>query len=91
MNYEFIERFIFEKEKDTPFRNKETFYGIMKEKYRIKATRDLYIKIINYQIDKYGESLANTRLIEIRRHEDCVRLSHNAHARRKRKLKGNEN
>ena len=90
MNYEFIERFIFEKEKDTPFRNKETFYIIMKEKYRIKATRDLYAKIINYQVDKYGESLANSKLVEIHKREDCVRLSINANVRRKRKLKGNE-
>ena len=91
MNYEFIERFIFEKEKNTPFANKETFYKVIKEKYRMQGNRDLYIKIINYQIDTYGESLANAKLIDLHRHEDCVRLSSNANARRKRKLKGNEN
>lgn len=87
MNYEFIERFIFEKEKDTPFRNKETFYRTIKEKYKVEGTRDLYIKIINYQIDTYGESLANSVLIDLRTREDCKRRSINAGLRRKYRLK----
>ena len=92
MNYEFIEKFIFEKEKDTPFMNELNFYNFIKEKYRTKVNRDLYIKIINYQINTYGESLANSCLIDVRGHDECKRRSINANARRKRKLKGrNEN
>lgn len=90
MNYEFIERFIFEKEKDTPFTNKETFYRIIKEKYKVAGTRDLYIKIINYQIDTYGESLANSGLIDLRTREECKHRSINAGLRRKYRLKGRD-
>ena len=58
MNTEFIEKIIFENEKNTPFRNIRVFYAILHNKYKLKGYHtDLYRKIINYQVDKYGHSL----------------------------------
>ena len=82
MNNEFIERFIFEQEKDLPIKNKESFYKKLKDRYNLDEMRDLYIKIINYQIDTYGESLANSELIDPRSYDECKRRAKNSRKRK---------
>lgn len=84
----FIENFIFEIEKDKPFCNSSEFYLLLKEKYNLEKQPNLYKKIINYQIKKYGEALNNSKLIDIRTHEDCVKKSENAKSRLYFKIKG---
>ena len=84
----FIENFIFENEKDTPIHNSIEFKKILKDKYNLKYIPDLYKKLVNYQISKYGESLANSSLVETRSRDDCIRKGINARKRkyyRKRK------
>ena len=61
MNKEFIENIIFENEKDNAFGNSNYFYKKLNVRYNIRATAkdysELYKRIINYQIKKYGRSL----------------------------------
>lgn len=62
MNNEFLENFIFEKEKENNFASASYFYRTLAMKYKIKNTQkelysDLYKRIINYQVSKYGCSL----------------------------------
>ena len=71
MNNEFIERFIFENEKDTPFGNSSEFYKMLKDKYNIDRIPDLYKKIVNYQLDYYGKTLINSKYVENKTKEDC--------------------
>ena len=61
MKKDFIKHLIYEKEKDRSFRSSAYFYKEVGEKYNIKLLKeeygDLYRKIINYQIKKYGTCL----------------------------------
>ena len=63
MKDDFIKRIIFENEKDTAFRSSGYFYKTIQEKYHIfsRCYSDVYIKIINYQIKKYGQALDYAR------------------------------
>jgi len=63
MKDDFIKRMIFENEKDTAFRSSGYFYKTIQEKYHIfsRCYSDVYIKIINYQIKKYGQALDYAR------------------------------
>ena len=63
MKDDFIKRMIFENEKDTAFRSSGYFYKTIQEKYHIfsRCYSDVYIKIINYQIKKYGQVLDYAR------------------------------
>lgn len=63
MKDDFIKRMIFENEKDTAFRSSGYFYKMIQEKYHIftRCYSDVYIKIINYQIKKYGQALDYAR------------------------------
>ena len=87
MNNEFIERMIYEKEKDNTFNNSYDFCKKIREKYKIDYyLGDLYKKIVNYQIDTYGSSLHY--LVDRHSTEDLYRLCRNARKRkyeRKRK------
>lgn len=84
----FIENYIFEIEKDKPFGNSGEFYLLLKDKYKLGKQPNLYKRIINYQIKKYGEALNNSKLIDIRTHEDCVKKSENAKSRLYFRIKG---
>ena len=63
MKDDFIKCMIFENEKDTAFRSSGYFYKTIQEKYHIfsRCYSDVYIKIINYQIKKYGQALDYAR------------------------------
>lgn len=53
---EFEENFVFEKYKDTSFRSCKHFKKEVMQ-YRNIDTREVYTKIVNYQIKNYGEAL----------------------------------
>lgn len=85
MNNEFIDNFIFETEKDSYFTNINEFYGLLYKKYKIKEKkRDLYVKIKQYQLDFYGETLVDKDYFNTC--EDLKRIHHNAKCRHYRKL-----
>lgn len=60
----FKEQVIFEKEKDLALGSSELFYRKLKYEYKLKnrpiAFSNLYRKIINYQIDKYGTTISDS-------------------------------
>ena len=84
---EFIERFIFENEKDTPFRNGKEFYKLLKDKYKLEMIPNLYTKIVNYQIKKYGVALNNTKLIDDHTKRECLNNCRNARQRKYMRIK----
>ena len=53
---DFIEGVLFNKYKDEILHNSEHFKSLVKD-YKEVNKENLYRKIINYQIDKYGEQL----------------------------------
>ena len=56
---ELVEQLIFEAYKDKDVRSAVYFKDLIKKDYGIKVTSDLYRKIINYQVEKYGVTLQN--------------------------------
>lgn len=84
MNNEFIERMIFEREKDKPFRNIGTFYKYLLKEYKINnIDSDLYKRIMNYQIDTYGHSLNYDDKYELwKSEEDIERIRKNENVRK---------
>lgn len=83
MNNEFIERMIYECEKDNPFKNIKSFYKAIFDKYKVKPSSDLYKKIVNYQIDFYGSSLTyDDKEKSFRSNEDMRKITDEANARR---------
>lgn len=94
MTKDFIEKLIFEYEKDTPFNNVREFYKKINKTYHLKGNyTDLYVKIINYQINNYGMNLSYTIYNEKRNYESCLRDARNSRQRkyrwRKREKKEN--
>lgn len=61
----FKEQFIFNKYKDKKIKNKEKLTKEVKEKYGITLSSNLYTKIVNYQIKKYGKTLYDPGFIII--------------------------
>lgn len=63
MNYDqkgdLVEQLIYEAYKDKYIRSSEAFKQLIKKNYGYEVTSDLYRKIINYQVEKYGISLSN--------------------------------
>lgn len=57
---DFKENVIFEKEKETSFRSSEYFKNKMKDKYKLsdEQVSKLYIRIVKYQVKKYGSNLS---------------------------------
>lgn len=51
---DFKENLIFEEYKDQPLRGARRFKADMLAKYKIQISSDLYSRLINYQISKYG-------------------------------------
>lgn len=58
---DFKEQAIYEFEKDNSFSGAREFRFKIKNKYGIIPSSNLYRRITNYQINKYGEPLANSR------------------------------
>ena len=53
----FKENLLFEEYKDTPLRSAKGLFNDIKKKYDYDSSSDLYKKIVNYQIKKYGDVL----------------------------------
>lgn len=53
----FINEYVFNLEKDKAFNNSNEFYKMIKDKYKMERSPELYRRIINYQIKKYGSTL----------------------------------
>lgn len=53
----FKENLLFEEFKDTPLRSAKGLFNDIKKKYDYEPSSDLYKKIVNYQIEKYGSPL----------------------------------
>ena len=82
---EFIENIIFENEKDKGFKNSYEFYKLLLSKYKIgKKIPDLYKRIINYQIERYGQSL--DYVDKSFTYNEIKRINQNANARRSYRL-----
>lgn len=62
---DFKEKIIFEEYKDKAFENSSSFKKEIKDKYNYIASSDLYTRIINYQIKKYGGSLSYSNTIGV--------------------------
>ena len=52
-----LEDLLFEMYKETCIGNAEKFKKMVAKKHKLKDANNLYIKIINYQVNKYGGSL----------------------------------
>ena len=78
----FIEEYLFEILKNKSFSNMEQFKKVVKE-YNIDETT-LYRKIVNYQINKYGQTL-NSKFVE---YQDFGVVGENARLRRYHKRIG---
>lgn len=57
MNDLFKSQVVLELEKDNAFYNAAQFKVVIEKKYGFIPDNSVYLKIINYQIDRYGESL----------------------------------
>ena len=53
-----VEEFLFQVYKDKPVYGAKRFKKECKELYNYKASSELYARIVNYQIEKYGEMIA---------------------------------
>ena len=80
---------IFELEKDKPNINSDEFKKRIKDLYKYKADSNLYRRIINYQIKKYGQPLDAT--IQLHNEEECNKMVHNSNHRKQYKLRGRRN
>lgn len=61
---EFKKEYIYQKYKDSHFINKKEFDEILKKikiNLTYKESTTLYVKIINYQVKKYGSSLKDSK------------------------------
>lgn len=79
---DFKEQAIYEFEKDKAFSGANEFRTRIKEKYGFVPNSNLYRRIINYQIKKYGEPLANSKQQDFVLKHNIVR---NAKKRRQEK------
>lgn len=61
---EFKEQTIFEFEKDNSFTGSREFKRKIKDKYGLLPSSELYRRITNYQIRKYGEPLSGSKINE---------------------------
>ena len=77
-----VEEFIFQVYKDKPIYGAKRFKKECKDLYNYKPSSDLYARIVNYQIEKYGEMIALGR--EIKFVENVGSKSFKARERNKR-------
>lgn len=84
---DFKENVIYEKEKDNPIKSAERFrYKCIKDYGFNGSTTDLYRKIVNHQIKKYGKTL--TQVIEMPTFEERMKKCTYKKSRIIQKLKG---
>lgn len=83
---EFKENIIFENEKNRAFKNNNEFKESINKKYKYTPSSNLYRKIINYQIKKFGKSLDSEVCIPT--HEEKIKSNSRANQRRYNRLKG---
>lgn len=55
-----VEQLIFEAFKDKFIKNAEAFKKKIKNDYGYKVSQELYTKIVNYQVKKYGATMPDT-------------------------------
>ena len=60
----FKSQMVFELEKDNPFNSAKVFYEEIRKKYGLERDSDLYKRICNYQLEKYGQTLRNKEVRE---------------------------
>lgn len=80
---DFKEQAIYEFEKDSSFSGTREFRTKIKSKYGLEPSSELYRRITNYQIKKYGEPLSNSK-----GHDYISKYSINRNAKKRRS--GNE-
>ena len=87
---EFKKNYLFTLYKDTPLDSAKEFRSKILKKYGTGDTRDLYSRICNYQIDKYGAILEPdyVDLSRYKKHKDNDRRNNR---RKRRGLKKYEN
>jgi hypothetical protein len=56
-----VEKLIFEAYKRRYIRNAEAFKQYIKREYGLDVTSDLYRKIVNFQVEEYGETLSDDK------------------------------
>ena len=80
LNEKFKEDFIFSIYKDKALRGARTFKSVIREKYHINASSDLYAKIVNYQLNVYGKYLTPYDIDYIKdfRHKDNKKRRRNS-------------
>jgi hypothetical protein len=74
------EQLIFELYKDKPISNTTEFKKMLNGKFKVTDVMELYVKIVNYQIDRYGMSLRNT--VDMPTHEEKMYLKDKNNARK---------
>lgn len=82
------EKLLFEMYKDKPIKSIKIFKTIMHEKYKIENSTNLYAKINNYQIEKYGTNLRDR--INRMTHREKLHANAKANARKYSKRKNRE-
>ncbi len=80
----FAEELIFELYKDKVIKNRKSFIKEMQSKFRDVNVSELYVRIVNYQINSYGEMLKN--YVEWINKEELRRISLDASNRKRKKL-----
>ena len=79
---------IFEKEKDLALESSEKFYKKLKDIYKFQSDNvtlsNLYRKLINYQIKKYGAIISDSDCkYGVFTHDEYCKLATSKHARKK--------
>ena len=85
---DFKEKLIFEKEKDLALESAEKFYKKLRDIYKyntdVKKLSDLYRKIVNYQIKKYGAMVSDSDCnYGAFTHDEYCRLARSKHERKR--------
>ena len=76
-----VEELLFHQYKDQPLTSAKKFKNDITKNFEYVNCSDLYRRIVNYQIEKYGCAL-NVRTYEENRREECIRASIQAKQRR---------
>lgn len=79
------EDIIFSLYKDKPLRTAKEFRNEIESKYKDINAKELYLRITNYQLDKYDHVLWDSEN-EYSNREDCIRKANNARDRKRYRL-----
>lgn len=88
VNKEEKEKWIFNIHKEDIVEDTISYKSKLKKKYElsIEEVHDLFTKIVNYQIDRYGSQ--KQRFVEFVKREDCIKKSERSAKRRYMRTKG---